>query len=36
MGKEMKEYTVFIKNAESCDCYENFDVKEALIHNFEA
>lgn len=35
MGKEMKEYTVFIKNAESCDCYENFDVKEAL-KEFEA
>lgn len=34
MGKEMKEYTVFIENAESCDCYEDFDVKE-VIKEFE-
>ena len=35
MGKEMKEYTVFIENAENCDCYENFDIKE-VIEEFEA
>lgn len=26
----MKEYTVFIDNAESCDRYEDFDVKEVI------
>lgn len=35
MGKEMKKYTVFIENAECCDCYENFDIKE-VIEEFEA
>jgi hypothetical protein len=35
MGKEMKEYTVFIENAENCDYYEDFDVKE-VIKEFEA
>lgn len=30
MSKEMKEYTVFIENAENCDCYEDFDVKEVI------
>lgn len=30
MGKDMKEYTVFIDNAESCDCYEDFDIQDVI------
>jgi hypothetical protein len=35
MEKEMKEYTVYIKNAECCDNFEPFDVTE-VIEEFKA